>query len=323
MSKALIQQKYDYNEDENLISQSAFGQVFSIKDKKVKTEYVLKKLVKSVPGNKKIIGISAESFQNEIDFLTKVKGMNIVKIIDYYSNPKEKFYYIILEKMEGDLEEMLNNNENKGKMSSNLIRKIFKQVNTGFKLILKEKKVYKYLKPSNILYSYINDEKSDFIIKIGDFGLSSELYKTGIKSIAGPNIFTAPEVEEGKSSNKCDLYSIGVILYMLKTGEIIFEGKNNKEIVSSKTNGKLKKINDDEKLNDLISKLVVKDSNKRIEWKDYFTHPFFKAKDDQNQIVKETKNSEIENYKKQIESLKNNYENQIKKLNSGIIHFNV
>lgn len=110
---------------------------------------------------------------------------------------------------------------------------------------------------------------------------------------------------------------------MLKTGEIIFEGKNNKEIVSSKTNGKLKKINDDEKLNDLISKLVVKDSNKRIEWKDYFTHPFFKAKDDQNQIVKETKNSEIENYKKQIESLKNNYENQIKKLNSGIIHFNV
>jgi calcium-dependent protein kinase len=218
---------------------------------------------------------------------------------------------------------MLNNNENKGKMSSNLIRKIFKQVNSGFKLILKEKKVYKYLKPSNILYSYINDEKSDFIIKIGDFGLSSELYKTGIKSIAGPNIFTAPEVEEGKSSNKCDLYSIGVILYMLKTGEIIFEGKNNKEIVSSKTNGKLKKINDDEKLNDLISKLVVKDSNKRIEWKDYFTHPFFKAKDDQNQIVKETKNSEIENYKKQIESLKNNYENQIKKLNSGIIHFNV
>ena len=38
-------------------------------------------------------------------------------------------------------------------------------------------------------------------------------------SNAGTDLFKAPEVEDGKYSNKCDLYSIGVILYMLKTGE--------------------------------------------------------------------------------------------------------
>ncbi len=41
----------------------------------------------------------------------------------------------------------------------------------------------------------------------------------------------------------------------------------------------LKKTNDD-KLDDLISKLVVNNPEKRLNWNDYFNHPFFKIKDD-------------------------------------------
>ena len=316
MSKALIQQKYIYNEDENLLSQGAFGQVFKIIDRKVGTEYVLKKLVKKVPGNKKILGTDEESFQNEIDFLTKVKGANIVNIIDFYSNPNDKHYYIILEKMDGDLEDMLNNNVNKGRMTSKMIRKIFKQLNSGFKMMLKKKKVHRDLKPSNILFTYTNEEKSDFVVKLGDFGLATDLYKTDIRSNAGTPFFKAPEVENGIYSNKCDLYSLGVILYMLKTGENIFEGKNDFERMTCKMNGKIKKIKDDDKLNDLICRLVVNDPHKRIEWEDYFNHPFFKVNDDENQNVVNSneikeKNLEIANLKKQNKI----FENQIKQLN--------
>ena len=315
MSKALIQQKYIYNEDENLLSQGAFGQVFKITDRKVGTEYVLKKLVKSIPGNKKMLGTDEESFQNEIDFLSKVKGANIVNIIDYYSNPKDKHYYIILEKMDGDLEDMLNNSVNKGRMTSKMIRKIFKQLNSGFKMMLKEKKVHRDLKPSNILFTYTNEEKSDFVVKLGDFGLATDLYKTDFKSNARTQFFEAPEVENGIYSNKCDLYSLGVILYMLKTGENIFEGKNDIERMINKMNGKIKKIKDDDKLNDLICRLVVNDPHKRIKWEDYFNHPFFKVNDDENQNVLNNneikeKNLEIANLKKQNK----NFENQIKKL---------
>ena len=169
MSKDLIQQKYIFNEDKNLLSQGAFGQVFKIIDKKVGTEYVLKKLVKTVIGNKKILGTDEESFLNEIDFLTKVRGPNIVIIIDFYNNPNDNHYFIILEKMDGDLNEMLNNNINNGKMSSKMIRKIFKQLNSAFKLMIKEKKVHRDLKLSNILFTYTNDEKTDFVVKLGDF----------------------------------------------------------------------------------------------------------------------------------------------------------
>ena len=83
------------------------------------------------------------------------------------------------------------------------------------------------LKPSNILYSYTNKEKTDFIIKICDFGLITELGNTTQinKTNAGTPIFRAPEVETGEYNNKCDLYSIGIILYMLKTKEYIFGKK--------------------------------------------------------------------------------------------------
>ena len=281
MSKALIKQKYEFNEDDDPISSGTFGQVYIIRDKKVKTEYILKKIRKIVPNNLNVIGTDFESFENEINFLINVKGTNIINIIDYYSNDNNKFYYIILEKMDGDLETMLKANYKNG-MSSKMIRKIFKQLNSGLKIMNKEKKSHRDLKPSNILYSYTNDDKTDFIIKLGDFGLSTDLYKTEVRSNAGTNIFKAPEVEDEIYSNKCDLYSIGVILYMLKTGEIIFEGKKLVDILINKINGKLKKKTNDDKLDDLISKLVVNNPEKRLNWNDYFNHPFFKVKDDDN-----------------------------------------
>ena len=236
MSKAIIQQKYDFNEEDDPISEGAFGKIFRIKDKKVKTEYILKKIRKIVPDNSKIIDTDLQSFENEIDFLIKVKGTNIINIIDYYSNEKDKYYYIILEKMEGDLEDMLTKYYKNG-MPSKIIRKIFKQLNSGFRAMIKAKKSHRDLKPSNILYSFTNEDKTDFIVKLGDFGLSTDLYSTEVgKSNIGTNIFKAPEVEDGTYSNKCDLYSIGVILYMLKTGELIFEGKTLNQILISKIN---------------------------------------------------------------------------------------
>jgi serine/threonine protein kinase len=293
MLKALIQQKYEFNEDEDLINFGAYGQVFKIKDKKVNTEYVLKKLLKSAPNNQNN-GTDAESFDKEIDNLKRLKGNNIINIIDYYSDKKDKFFYIILEKMDGDLNQMLKEKHNK--MSSNMIRKIFKQLNSALNIMIKEKRCHRDLKPENILYSYTNNDKSDFIIKLGDFGLATDLYLTRSTN-AGTPIFKAPEIGfKNYYADKCDLYSIGVILYMLKTGEIIFKGNNLEDIITNKKFGNLKKtknnkiIEDDDNLNDLINKLVVNDPNERLNWNDYFNHPFFK----ENEEIKKIEKSKIE-----------------------------
>ena len=269
-----IKKKYNIHE---LIGSGAFGRIYRITDKKDKTEYILKELTK-------INGISLnitdkDEYENEINFLKNVKGKNILNIIENYQDDKNFLYYIILEKMDGDLKKLVEEKYKKG-MESSLIRKIFSQINSGLKDMLKKGKCHRDLKPSNILYSYINDEKTNFIIKLGDFGLSTDLKSTQYASNAGTKRFKAPEVEEGKFSNKCDLYSIGIILYYLKTGEYIFDGKRELDILINKDKNIIKKETDDELLNKLIRKLVVKDPHKRMEWDDYFKDPFFKVNDE-------------------------------------------
>jgi serine/threonine protein kinase len=269
-----IKKKYEINE---LIGSGTFGRIYRITDKINKTEYILKELIKI---NDISLNVTEKKeFENEINFLKNVKGKNILNMIEYYQDDKDFFYYIILEKMDGDLEKLINEKYKKG-MESSLIRKIFSQINSGLKDMLKKGKCHRDLKPSNILYSYINEEKTNFIIKLGDFGLSTDLIYTQYVSIAGSKFYQAPEVEEGKFSNKCDLYSIGIILYYLKTGEYIFDGKRELDILIDKDKNIIKKDTNDELLNKLIRKLVVKDPHKRMEWDDYFKDPFFKVNDE-------------------------------------------
>ncbi len=59
-------------------------------------------------------------------------------------------------------------------------------------------KNHRDLKPSNILYSYTNEEKTNFIIKLADFGLSTDLLSsTRNATNAGTDYYKAPEVELG------------------------------------------------------------------------------------------------------------------------------
>ena len=276
--KATFEEKYEYI-DNDPISSGAYGHIYRIRDKILKTEYVLKKLRKKDPNDPNSNGIDQQAFENEINFLINVKGTNIINIIDYYIY--DKYYYLVLEKMDGDLSEMITKFKNG--MSSKLIRKIFLQLNTALKEMIKNGKTHRDLKPSNILFSYTNDKQSDFIIKIGDFGLAIDLLTTATASDKGTQFFKAPEVEEERYSNKCDLYSLGIILYMLKTGEYIFEGNSLYEKLTNKNKNNIKKETDDPLLNNLIKKLVVINPKDRMEWKNYFEDPFFNFDDDTQQ----------------------------------------
>ena len=275
--KTAFEEKYEYINNDP-INSGGYGNIYRICDKKVKTEYILKKLRKKDPNDPNSNGTSEKYFDNEINFLINVKGTNIVNIIDFYNDKESQYYYLILEKMEGDLTNLMNKYKNG--MSSKLIRKIFLQFNSGLKIMIDNGKTHRDLKPSNILFSYTNDKKTDFIIKIGDFGLSTDLNATNFATNAGTELFKAPEVENEQFSNKCDLYSIGIILYMLKTGEYIFEGNKILDILINKNSNKIKKETDDPLLNDLIKKLVVIDPHERLEWEDYFKDPFFNVDDD-------------------------------------------
>ncbi len=82
-----------------------------------------------------------EEFENEISFLKEFKGTNIVNLIEYNCDKKEQFFYIIYEKTDRDLQKLLET-EYKNGMSSKMIRKIFFQLNSALKIMVKHGKCH-------------------------------------------------------------------------------------------------------------------------------------------------------------------------------------
>ena len=85
-----IRKKYEINE---VIAYGGFGKLYKITDKKIKTEFILKELVK-----KKEESDNSYKKDNEINFLKYVKGKNILSIIDYMKMIKIFFIILCLKK---------------------------------------------------------------------------------------------------------------------------------------------------------------------------------------------------------------------------------
>ena len=88
--------------------------------------------------------------------------------------------------------------------------------------------MHRDLKPENLLL----DSKNDNTIKVIDFG-TSEKFKPGekMKQTFGTAYYIGPEVLTSEYNEKCDVWSIGVILYILLSGRPPFDGKDDREIV--------------------------------------------------------------------------------------------
>ena len=139
-------------------------------------------------------------------------------------------------------------------------------------------------KENNNLIMQFNETKN-FELKLIDFGASKIFtkYKRNFEDIVGTLYYCSPEVLKNNYDFKCDIWSCGVTMYILLTGDIPFKGNNEEEIMKSilndrldfENNIKLKNISDDAK--DLIKKCFIYNSNKRISAKEALNHNFFKS----------------------------------------------
>ena len=201
--------------------------------------------------------------------MKEIKCQNSVEIYDNYSD--DNFYYIVMEKCDGDLFDYLEKNEG---FSESKIKGILLELNVAFKMMNSKNIIHRDLKPENLFIKYNSQNNKDFIVKLGDFGLSRKYNQVNFSTNnKGTPFYIAPEIEFSRLNNtnydpiKCDLWAIGLIIYFLKfkdTPYLAFIGGN----IPNKF--------DDENLNDLVKKLIVVDPVKRINWDDYFNHPFFK-----------------------------------------------
>lgn len=93
--------------------------------------------------------------------------------------------------------------------------------------------VHRDLKPENILIEKKAD-KSDISIKVIDFGTAEAFSShTVLRQTIGTAYYIAPEVLYGNYNYKCDIWSCGVILYILLSGYPPFNGRNDNEIMNA------------------------------------------------------------------------------------------
>ena len=121
-----------------------------------------------------------------------------------------------------------------------------------------------------------------FWLKIIDFGTAKIFQKNKKeKTIIGSSYYIAPEVLKKQYNEKCDTWSIGVVLFMLITGVPPFDGKNDKDIILSIQKGKYDKnnkklLNYSKDVQDLLSKLLEVNVDKRLSSYEALNHPWFK-----------------------------------------------
>jgi calcium-dependent protein kinase len=172
--------------------------------------------------------------------------------------------------------------------------------------------VHRDLKPENLLYLHEGSEENN-PIKIIDFGLSQSInLNKMLSSKVGTAYYVAPEILAGKYTEKCDIWSAGVILYILLSGEPPFNGPNDRIIYS-----KIKKMDynfPDEKwknisseAKDLISKMLSPEAQ-RLSASQTLEHPWFNLVKDKK-ISLEKLNIGKDNFFKEY-----NESNQLKKI---------
>ena len=213
---------------------------------------------------------------NEINILKQIDHPNIIKIFEFY-NSKDAFY-IITEYCEGgDLFKLISQ---KKIFTEIQCAYIMYQVLSAIKYCHKMKIMHRDLKPENILIYKHNKEKDFYDVKICDFGTSIFFKKGEWQSKScGSVYYVAPEVLKKKYNSKCDLWSCGVIMFMLLTNKTPFGGRTNKEILTNVSQGIYNKHylqSCSETTLDLIAKMLKKDYKLRINAEDAIKHKFFK-----------------------------------------------
>ena len=253
-----------------LLGKGSFGEVWLVQHKILGKQFAMKIIEKNPL-------IDVDLIINEINILKQLDHPNILKILEFHLT-EDKFYIITDYLPEGELYDEI---DKKSIFSEREASYIIYQVLSAIRYCHKMRVVHRDVKPENIMI--MGRENGLLHVKLIDFGtakLFNERYKN--KALVGSSYYIAPEVIKGKYDEACDLWSIGVIMYILLTGSPPFNGDNQNEILKSILIGKYDTTLDTYKTlsnnaKDLITKLLRFNPSERITAKEALMHPWFKT----------------------------------------------
>lgn len=236
---------------------------------------------------------------------------NIVQLIEWYED--DEYFYLVFEKMQGG--QLLSQIQNKVCFSEQEAAQVTKDIANALKFLHSKGVAHRDLKPENVLCTSLNSVSP---VKLCDLDLASKPTVPGLRrtsrqlhsvqsepdltSPVGSAEFLAPEVVEAfvgealKYNRQCDLWSLGVIIYIMLCGYVPFYGECDKADSCGWNQGQpcnecqedlFKKIREgsfefpaeewdkiSEEAKDLITHLLVKDVRQRYTATDVLKHPW-------------------------------------------------
>ena len=282
------------------IGKGGYAKVFEVRNKTTNAIRACKYISKAKMNEKTL-----KRTLREINMLKKLDHPNIIKLYEVYESNKS--IYLIMEKCNGgELFDNIIEHITKGKMySEKQVSEIILQILSAISYCHKNGICHRDLKPENILLLNKENENEENKIKIIDFGLSQYISDKKLNSRVGTAYYVSPEVLSGEYTEKCDVWSIGIILCVLLTGEPPFNGANDSIIYNKIKNynyhfsQKWRDISNEAK--DLVSHMLVPE-NIRYDINQVISHPWFKK----NANTTETNNVSLD-YNMLINYHKNNF----------------
>lgn len=255
--------------DRKSMGSGSYGTVSAATDKGSGQKRACKTMAKKAMKN-------VARFLQEIQIMSMLTHPSIIRL--YESFQDEKNIYLILELCTGG--ELFDKVVEQGRMQEEVTRRLMRDTLHALNYLHEHHFVHRDLKPENFLFG---TDAPDAPIKMIDFGLST-MWKEGemLSTKVGTPYYVAPQVLQGAYTNKCDVWSVGVIIFVLLAGFPPFFGDSDSEILAKIRKGKFEFPNreeDDVEFSELTKELIsgMLRLNERTRWSaaQCLQHPWF------------------------------------------------
>ena len=248
------------------ISEGSFGQVRLVMGKKSPAKRAVKTLLITPK-------FDLDKLLEEANILKNLDHPNIIKIYEIITDYRS--VNIVMELCTGG--ELFDRIKKAKKFSETIAANYIADIVSAIKYCHEAHIVHRDLKPENLLFE---SENLDAKIKIIDFGTSQYFVpREKLNRFIGSAYYVAPEVIDKNYDEKCDVWSIGVILYIMLCGFPPFNGKSDSDIFKqikesevSFNDNSWKHISDSAK--ELITKMLIKNPDARPSIHEVYEDPW-------------------------------------------------
>lgn len=229
--------------------------------------------VKSIPKEK--IVKELKLMKRELELLRLVDHPNIIKLYETFED--ERYVHIVMEELTGgDLfDHLITNGQYTEQEAATLLEKVISAIN----YLHSSQICHRDIKPENFLYTSL-DPGAD--VKIIDFGLATKFGEEMMHTVVGTPYYVAPEVLRGCYGQSCDVWSLGVLLYVLLAGYPPFNGETQQEIFHKIMHGSYDFDREEwedvsPEARNLISSMLVLNPEKRATLSQVLKHDWFRV----------------------------------------------